>query len=178
MNIPVSHRSPRVYASVLLVTLIIIAGSALAGPALTQVEVAVLLGSIVLLGIPHGTAGHLLVLRDRQQRGTWVDRASCYGRYLAVMVAYGLLLLWAPALALVLFLGLAVLYFGQADLRYLELPAARQVLVGLSRGLLLIGLPLLAHPEAVAPVIERIAGVDVLAWTFVAEQAPFWCAVI
>lgn len=133
----------------------------------------VLSGAVVLTGIPHGAIDHLVAARLYDLRFTWRDQAKFYGGYLALMAAYGALWPVAPAWCLVVFLAMTMYHFGQADLAYWGLPPIPARFMYLSRGLFLIGLPIVAFPGIVDPIFEAIGGVQVLDWSLVTTyQTP------
>ncbi len=163
-------RSPRVYALVLGVTLGTL-GLSLAGvAALEGAALVVLFAAVALTGIPHGAVDHLVAARLYGLSDGWRDQLRFYGVYLALMAAYGAAWLVAPVACLWAFLVMTLYHFGQADLAYLGLAETRggsfsARALYLSRGLVLVGLPIAAHPETVAPIFAAIAGADVLAGT-------------
>lgn len=159
-----SLRTPRIYAAVVLATGIAVAVGHW-GPSLGGTSVLVVLSAaVVLTGIPHGAIDHLVAARLYDLQFTWRDQAKFYGGYLALMAAYGALWPVAPAACLAVFLAMTMYHFGQADLAYWDLPPVPARLLYLSRGLFLIGLPIVAFPEIVDPIFAAIGGVRVLGW--------------
>ncbi len=138
--------------------------------------VAVAMTIVAALGIPHGALDHLTVeALDGRRAGS---RRRFVVRYLLAMLGAGLVWLASPMMGVVGFLVASVHHFGQSDLAYLRLGGARQVALHWSRGLLLVGLPLVAHVPAVAPVIEDLSGVDLTDWTWLADRWWVWAAVL
>lgn len=173
MNDPVTIRSPRIYASVLAVTVLTVVVGAWSGVSLGPWAFAVLFVAVALTGIPHGAIDHLVAARLYDLDATWADQAKFYGGYLALMALYGVLWLVAPGWGLALFLGMTMYHFGQADLAYWNLRPLPARLLYLSRGLFLIGLPIVAFPEVVDPIFQAIAGVHLLDWPLVSSR-PEW----
>jgi len=168
MSDPVSIRSPRIYASVLAVTLLTIAVGILGDLALGPWAMTVLFVAVVATGMPHGAIDHLVAAQLWGLDWTWADQSKFYGGYLAAMTLYGGLWIVAPAWSLALFLIMTMYHFGQADLAYWRLPPLPARFLYLSRGLFLLGLPIAAYPEIIDPIFEAIGGVHLLDWPFVA----------
>ncbi len=177
--------SPRVFRSVVAVTALV-TGVAVAWPPKDMVSMTVVVLVIAFLGIPHGAVDHLvgasLASSESSTPGAPHDAAARHWRfhvgYVAAMLAYGLVWLVAPAIALAGFLVLSVHHFGQSDLAYLRIGQRGQRATQVSRGLLLVGLPLVAHLATVGPVIERIGGVDPTSWAWLAGHTAAWSVVL
>jgi len=157
-------RTPRIYGTVLFLTVLAVGLGAWNPEGLRSAAVVVLVGAVVLTGMPHGAIDHLVAAQLYGLRFTWTDQAKFYGGYLVLMALYGGLWLAAPVWSLMLFLVMTMYHFGQADLAYWELPPVGARGLYLSRGLLLIGGPIAAFPTLVDPIFQAIAGVQVSAW--------------
>ena len=144
-----------------LATIVLALGGVLSGGATAFI---VLMIAVVLTGIPHGAVDHIVAAKLYGLSSSWRDQSRFYGFYLALMALYGALWLVVPAWCLAAFLVMTMYHFGQADLAYWNLNASRARLLYLSRGLLLIGLPIAAHVYTVAPIFEAIAGVQIAQW--------------
>jgi len=134
------------------------------------VAVVVVVAVVAALGIPHGAVDHLVaeaIASPPQASSRWRFMRN----YVLAMLAVGAVWIVAPALALVGFLALSVHHFGQSDLADLGLSATRASAVQWSRGLLLVGLPLVAHLGTVGPVIERLGGGDPSSWTWLVDRS-------
>jgi Brp/Blh family beta-carotene 15,15'-monooxygenase len=165
-----SLRSPRIYAGVLAATLTPVALVGTLGLTFGSSAFIILMVAVVLTGIPHGAVDHIVAAKLYGLSSHWRDQARFYGGYLAMMALYGALWLVVPAWCLWAFLLMTMYHFGQADLAYWDLPPIRARLAYLSRGLLLIGLPIVAHPQIVDPIFNAIAGVRPLEWTLVLDH--------
>lgn len=161
---PVTLRSPRIYGSVLALTMLAIAGGMWSGITGGTAVMAVLFGAVVVTGMPHGAIDHLVAAQLYDLQRTWTDQAKFYGGYLVLMALYGGFWVVAPVGSLLFFLGMTMYHFGQADLAYWELPPVQARLLYGSRGLFLIGLPVAAFPTHVDPIFDAIAGVQASAW--------------
>ncbi len=162
---PPTIRSLPVYGAVVLLTVAVTGLSFWSVLPLESAAFVVLMIAVVLTGIPHGAVDHLVAAELYDLDASWGDQAKFYGFYLALMALYGALWLVAPGLSLGLFLVMTMYHFGQADLAYLSADGRQQRVAYLSRGLFLIGLPIVAFPEVVAPIFEAIGGIDMLAWS-------------
>jgi beta-carotene 15,15'-dioxygenase len=171
-----SFRSPSVFRSVVVATLgITVVAAATALP--EHVSIGVVIAVVAVLGIPHGALDHLVA--DAIDGGhDAASRRRFLGRYVIAMAAVGVVWLVAPPIALATFLLLSVHHFGQSDLAHLRIPGARGLTLQWSRGLFLVGLPLVAHLRTVAPVIERLGGGDPTNWPWLSEAWVTWSTLI
>lgn len=169
-------RSPRIYGSVLGLTILTIGLSVLFGDASRSTAFVILFGVVILTGMPHGAVDHLVAARLYDLEFTWTDQAKFYGGYLVLMAVYGGFWVVAPVGSLLVFLVMTMYHFGQADLAYWGLPPLQARGAYLSRGLFLIGLPIAAFPTMVDPIFQAIAGVQVSAWPGLAARPDlvFW----
>jgi Brp/Blh family beta-carotene 15,15'-monooxygenase len=173
-----SLRSPRIYAAVLGVTIATILLSLWNGVALDGSAFVILMVAVALTGIPHGAVDHLVAARLYGLSDSWRDQGIFYGSYLLLMALYGALWFVAPVWCLAAFLLMTMYHFGQADLAYWSLPPGRARLAYLSRGTLLMGLPIAAFPELVAPIFEAIAGIQMMQWPLLTEHAATVQAIV
>lgn len=160
----VSLRSWPVYGTVLLLTVAVTGLSVWSALPLESAAFAILMAAVVLTGIPHGAVDHLVAAELYDLDASWGDQTKFYGAYLTLMAAYGALWVVAPGLSLGLFLIMTMYHFGQADLAYLAPAGTQHRGSYLSRGLVLIGLPIVAFPSVVGPIFDAIGGIDRLAW--------------
>ena len=115
---------------------------------------------LVLLGLPHGAMDHLAIPHLTCRPLTWRFALPFFGGYLGLVLLY--LAFWhtAPAAALVVFLLVSCLHWGQGDLAFLCLFEGRPrpnspldaLTVWVVRGGLPILLPILAFPNTFAYV--------------------------
>ncbi len=171
----VGFRDPVVFRPVVATTILIAAVAALTTAPPAWFSATVVVAVVAVLGIPHGAVDHLVVEAiEGRSSGRW----SFVRNYVLAMAGVGLVWLAAPPLALALFLVLSVHHFGQSDLAYLQLPRPNQLAVQWSRGLFLVGLPLVAHLPTVAPIVERLGGGDPASWTWLADRWWLWAALL
>ena len=166
----ISLRSPRIYGTVLLLTLLTIGLGVWGGLSFGPAAFTILFVAVVLTGMPHGAIDHLVAAQLYGLEFTWADQAKFYGGYLALMALYSVFWVVAPVWSLWVFLVMTMYHFGQADLAYWELSPVPARLVYLSRGLFLIGLPIAAFPGLVDPIFDAIAGVRPTAWPLLSTQ--------
>ena len=117
-------------------------------PGITTTGLALLL---IVLGIPHGAADHL-IFRARHPNREWRgQRWRFLGFYSLLVVSYGVLWYLLPAVAFLIFLGVSVYHFGQS---YGEGGMVSQ----LAWGSFVLLFPVVLHYPEAAPIIERMAG--------------------
>ncbi len=160
----ISLRSPRIYGSVLAATVATILASAIGLIPLGTSAFVILMVAVVVTGIPHGAIDHVVAAELYGLSASFRDQAKFYGFYLALMAVYGALWFVLPAWCLAAFLLMTMYHFGQADLAYWELPPVQARTAYLSRGLLLMGLPIAAFPEIVDPIFFAIGGIHIADW--------------
>jgi len=113
--------------------------------------------SVLLFGLPHGAVDHLVALGLAKRALQPVPLAVVLTLY--TTIAAGVCIFWIayPLLAAIGFLALTVYHWGKADLAFEQFRNPKSSLAGkgisrfthgLLRGLLPIGLPLVAHPES------------------------------
>lgn len=169
-------RSSRIYIPVVGLTALTVAVGLWDGSVLNTAAIGILLIAVVLTGMPHGAIDHLVATELYALRATWRDQAKFYGGYLALMALYGGFWAVAPVGSLVVFLGMTMYHFGQADLAYWDLSPLGARLVYVSRGLFLIGLPIAAFPMQVDPIFDAIAGVQPSTWPLLSSHPTAVCA--
>ncbi|TVR27654.1 MAG: hypothetical protein EA389_02325 [Ilumatobacter sp.] len=176
---PVRERPSRGFGAVVAITALIAAVGALTTDVPTSISIGVVVVVVALLGLPHGAVDHLVEAAiSGHDPTTRTSRLRFHVWYLGAMAGYGLVWLVAPTVALAGFLLVSIHHFGQSDLAHLRLPGASQLAVQWSRGLFVIGLPLVAHLAVVSPVIGRLGGGDPASWSWLADRWALWSAAI
>jgi Brp/Blh family beta-carotene 15,15'-monooxygenase len=90
----------------------------------------------------------------------WHDQLRFFGAYLGAMILFGLVWIASPITGFIIFLAISVYHFGQGDLSWLTLPSVPATILYLSRGVMLLVLPIAGHLEITAPIIFEATGVD------------------
>lgn len=158
-----------------------LAAAMLPAPSAT-VSFVIVAAVVLLVGIPHGAVDHLVAnattadptAAARIDRFDWPFHLRYVSTILAALVVWAL----APAAALVAFLLLSIHHFGQSDLAWCRLPTRHQLVLQWSRGLLLVGLPLVAHLDVVGPTIDRLGGGRPDEWPWLADHVVGWSAAL
>lgn len=124
-----------------------------------ELQLAVLLTGIVLVGFPHGAFDHLVarpVLLPRFGGLWWLP---FFLGYLGLAGVVGLGWMLVPATTLALFLAGSVLHFGLGDTEDGLIPHGVPRWLGIATyGALPIVLPIALHPADAAPVLAAMAG--------------------
>jgi len=173
-NVCPSLRSPWIYAIVVTLTVLSTVIPVILGGMAAPIPVVVLAIAVIVTGIPHGAVDHLVAAELFDLRFTWRDQLRFYGTYLLLMGIYAVSWIVAPKASLVFFLLLTMYHFGQADLAYWDLPPLRARVAYLSRGLFLIGLPIVAFPGVVDPLFHAIGGMGLRAVLDGAMHGPLF----
>lgn len=130
------------------------------------VQYAVLLSTVVTLGVPHGALDHLTLSRARDQSVTLRGVVVFSAAYLVAAGAYGLAWLLAPTASFVGFVLLTWFHWGQGDRAHLTVIVDASHLddrwIGrltlLVRGGLPMVVPLIGFPDAYESVARTVVG--------------------
>lgn len=120
--------------------------------------------ALLVFGMPHGAADWAVQTRLAGEK-SFKRQLAGFARYLWLMLACVLLLVWQPGIFALFFLGLTIFHFGMADATALRIDddgaLARWCFV-IGRGLMLLATVFAIHPEAAWAPFAQIA--DALAW--------------
>lgn len=142
------------------------------GIGLSDTMVYLLFGLLVIAtGIPHGSVDHLVAAQVFGLDKRWSDQIRFYGAYLLTMLVFGAVWIVSPQIGFIFFLLISVYHFGQGDLSWLAIPAIPAHILYISRGVMLLALPILGHLELTAPIIREASGLDVTAAIILTEYA-------
>ena len=130
-----------------------------APPVLATAEPFLVLGLMLLLGLPHGATDHSLFLALKKETG---GRKShwFYPVYLGGMLAYGLVWYLTPGLAFAVFILLSVYHFGQSNwvhVRHGHPVVERLHYLVWGTGVLLT--PILLHAEEANGIVAAMTGI-------------------
>jgi len=125
-----------------------------------------LVGSVVLLGLPHGAVDHLALPRVRGETPTLRRIGVVVLVYLVLGIAYAALWFLAPVASAVGFIALTWVHWGQGDLWPLLAVAGvdhlrsrlQRALTAAVRGGLPMLVPLLSFPDRYRAVLDGIVG--------------------
>lgn len=126
-----------------------------------SVDPTILAGVLIALGIPHGAADHLIFRGSREEVGSSAYFLLYYGM---LVLAYGVMWYFLPAVALLLFIATSVYHFGQSHRSDSEGVKHSTVawLPTVAWGSFVLGFPVLWHFAEAAPIIERMLGYRVV----------------
>lgn len=128
-----------------------------------------LIGSVVVIGLPHGAVDHLTPTQARNESPTVRSLVSVGALYAVAGGAYGVLWFLAPVPALAIFITLTWFHWGQgevhallaiADVSHLKTRGQR-AMTALGRGAVTMFVPLVAFPEQYQFVVEHLVGLFV-----------------
>lgn len=105
--------------------------------------------SMIAMGIPHGALDHLVEKQNRESTGNKFSITHFLLFYILRMFIFALVWVISPFLALLIFLGISALHFGETDLYDTSLST-----FAYGAGLLLF--LLISHIDAVSPIIKSI----------------------
>ncbi|MFC7129998.1 Brp/Blh family beta-carotene 15,15'-dioxygenase [Haloferax chudinovii] len=144
-------------------------------------QYALLVGSALFLGLPHGAFDHLVVPRARGNEITSRSLIAVGGLYALLGGGYAVVWFFAPDVAFVGFLLVTWVHWGLGDLAAIVLVADRTHLVGRGRRFLTAAVrggipmvvPLVAAPVAYRTVSENVVSLfgtePTLGWLFAPE---------
>jgi len=155
-------RKPFPFLILCVITLLLILPYLLGVPVPGWLELSIFGFFVIITGIPHGAVDHIVAAGVYNLEQSRRDHLRFYGTYLITMLALGLVWILSPVLGFVIFIVISVYHFGQGDLSYITGTMSRSgsTVLYISRGLFLVGLPVLLHPEITFPIIESAVRSD------------------
>jgi Brp/Blh family beta-carotene 15,15'-monooxygenase len=125
------------------------------------VEWAFCLFLLALTGIPHGAADHLVAEKLANQAHKSFSLLSFIGKYLSVMMLYGILWYFSPFISFVLFLAISVFHFGDLETSFTEKPSQTGIIYYFSLlrsfvlGVGILGFILSQHALEVSNILQQ-----------------------
>ena len=116
---------------------------------------------VIALGIPHGAADHLIYRARHPQSSTVRSLLDFSLYYLLLILAYALLWVLLPTVALVLFLAVSAYHFGQEQIDTRPASGLLQQLHSLLWGAFVLFFPIVLHLPDAQPIIERMVGQEI-----------------
>ncbi|WP_342644814.1 Brp/Blh family beta-carotene 15,15'-dioxygenase [Mucilaginibacter sp. CSA2-8R] len=150
-------------------------------PLSLPVQLAVLVASLLLTGIPHGALDHLVQKEQarRVKRSFYI--LGFLARYLIIMLVYAVAWYILPQLSLTLFLLTSAWHFAETDITNLSQTKVWSVILRLIYGIALLGWILFSHLAAVNPILLQLVngqGLFYSCWLAVTAQAQWLLPVL
>jgi Brp/Blh family beta-carotene 15,15'-monooxygenase len=118
---------------------------------------------ILIIGMPHGALDHIISYHSFPEKSEKQKKIWFYSYYTLIMVVYAILWLWMPLISFLIFLGITLYHFGQADAERFDLSGTTKKVLQYSRGLTIVGLIVYgSEPIYISEVIQVITGYDSL----------------
>ena len=111
---------------------------------------------MLLTGIPHGAIDHLVEEQNQSKNKLRFSLARFLSRYLSKMLLYGILWVFLPTVALLIFIGISAYHFGETDLASLPQEPKSEKNLFLSYGWLLVSVLLVTHLAEVVPILSSL----------------------
>ncbi len=135
-------------------------------PEITETVRYPLLGLVILLiGMPHGAIDHIIAQHLYTFKSKWSYRLKFYGWYLGVMAAFTLAWIISPLICFIIFFGMTLYHFGQADAERFDLTGWRKIIIHYGRGISVVGLIFFGDLPYSSAVIESVTGFSLAEYT-------------
>jgi Brp/Blh family beta-carotene 15,15'-monooxygenase len=173
-------RKPAIFVRLSIFTFIIICPYAMGISMPIWLELSIFSFFIIVTGIPHGAIDHIVAAKVYKLENTMADKMKFYSSYLLAMLLLGAVWIISPLSGFIIFLATSVYHFGQGDLAYVtsrisgfkQQLKSVETLLFISRGMMLIAMPVLFHTEITSPIIESATRGSISAQNFVYENGP------
>lgn len=150
------HHSTVLNLGIMLIVLPAMAMSLAAPEAAASLAPWLVLFSVLIIGIPHGAIDHVMASELYGLGSGWRGQLLFYGGYLALMLVVALLWFFSPILGMMLFLGISMYHFGEADMQDFLVDGAGKGatwIASVARGLLIIVLIVFSDLGTTVPVM-------------------------
>ena len=171
------HRSIYLDIPAVLASVLAISGSLLIPGFIESTKYYLLALVMITVGIPHGAVDHIITSKLYSLSNTLSGQIKFYLPYLALMLVMGFIWYVNAPTGFIIFVACTVYHFGQADLAYLSLPEPLKKALYISRGVMILGLLVFVHPKISFPVMDAVAGINLLDTAFWSTNAH-WVAII
>jgi Brp/Blh family beta-carotene 15,15'-monooxygenase len=119
-----------------------------------KTQVFIFLSTILLAGIPHGALDHLVEKKNKHIDNHIFSWLSFLSGYFFQMIIFGIIWFFYPMIALIIFIGLSALHFGETDLRKVNGQAGPAVsYMQFCYGIFILLILLLSHFEEVKLIL-------------------------
>ncbi|HKK78356.1 MAG TPA: Brp/Blh family beta-carotene 15,15'-dioxygenase [Phaeodactylibacter sp.] len=127
-----------------------------------QVQLLLVVGMILFIGIPHGATDYLIFQSLSQPMWGSREMTHFYFNYVLLMVAYALLWWLIPAAALVVFIAISIYHFGQSNWNYATFSSKWSAYAAyMLWGSFVLLVPIIWHYGSAMLIIESIIGAAV-----------------
>ena len=155
-----SKQYPYLFVFANVITLLVVLVSCLDPGLLYRYEFGIAGLMILMLGMPHGATDYLIY---RQLSLSTRENAIVFiFYYVLLMLLYGLLWVYVPVIALIVFLLLSVYHFGQSNWENLlaETSKIERVFASFLWGAFVLAWPLLLDQQKTISILEPVLGVE------------------
>lgn len=142
------------------VTFAVVLSSVIFPNLLSKLSIWILLASVFMIGIPHGAIDHIVASEIYGGENTLQFNLKFYSSYLFIMALLGVIWVLTPVLGMLIFLGISVYHFGQADMKDFLVHDKNETLWFLVRGTAVILLIIFSDIEQTIPIIADAVRMD------------------
>jgi Brp/Blh family beta-carotene 15,15'-monooxygenase len=139
-------------AALLLMGFLLIAAQQFIQPISAQLQIVLFLCGIVVLGVPHGAADLLVATQEAASVKRTFSPILFFANYLGRLFLFAGILWFFPLIGNLLFIFFAAYHFGETDLYRFKTNSIAGKCFVVSYGLVILGVILLNHFEAVKPL--------------------------
>ncbi|WP_428330561.1 Brp/Blh family beta-carotene 15,15'-dioxygenase [Mucilaginibacter sp.] len=122
-------------------------------PLTLQVQTYLFISGIIIVGIPHGAADLMIAAKETNDRGYAFSYLKFFYRYLGRLLAFLALILFLPAVGVILFILIASFHFGETDLNKFDTGSNTGKLFSFSYGLVITSVIILSHFDDVKTLL-------------------------
>lgn len=141
-----------------------------------QAELSFFVLFVVVTGIPHGAVDHIVAADVYKLEQNFRDQVKFYGTYLLVMACLGALWIVSPKSGFVIFMLTSIYHFGQGELNWISSSLKGKTYLStlfVSRGIMLLVVPVVYHWPVTFPIIESASGFDMTSLYWLVDNALY-----